>query len=92
MQKIAVYKFLTFYILTFNSHNEPPHLQIAKEKGKKQRSARIWLNTLEIKEKGSLSDSELNTALNQIKNNRYKLMKSYKMLIEGKKINTIYLD
>jgi hypothetical protein len=91
MKKIAVYKFLTFYILPFNSHNEPPHLRIAKEKGKKQRSAKIWLNTLEIKENGSLSERELNIAINLIKNNRYKLMKSFKLLSEGKKINTIYL-
>jgi hypothetical protein len=38
MPKIAIYKFLTFFIFAFDAINEPPHLHIAKEKGNRQRS------------------------------------------------------
>ena len=41
MPKIAVYKFLTFYIFAYDAQNEPPHLHIAKEKGNRQRFAKI---------------------------------------------------
>ena len=41
MLKIVVYKFLTFYIFTYDSQNEHPRLHIAKEKGNRQRSAKI---------------------------------------------------
>ena len=41
MPKIAVYKFLTFFIYAFDALNEPPHLHIVKEKGNRQRSAKI---------------------------------------------------
>ena len=34
MPKIAVYKFLTFFIYAFDALNERPHLHIVKEKGK----------------------------------------------------------
>ena len=63
MPKIAIYKFLTFYIFAYDALNEPPHLHIAKEKGKRQRSAKIWLTTLEVADKGSLSESDLNLAI-----------------------------
>jgi hypothetical protein len=46
--KIAIYKFLTFFIFAFDAINEPPHLHIAKEKGNRQRSAKIWLDTLKV--------------------------------------------
>jgi hypothetical protein len=33
MPKIAVYKFLTFFIFSYDALNEPPHLHVVKEKG-----------------------------------------------------------
>jgi hypothetical protein len=92
MPKIAVYRFFTFYILVYDVLREPPHLHVAKEKGNKQRSAKIWLNTLEIVERGSFSDDELNTVLNLMKSNKIKLIKAFKMASEGKKIRTIDLE
>jgi hypothetical protein len=41
MPKIAIYKFLTFFIFAFDAIIEPPHLHIAKDKGNRQRSAKI---------------------------------------------------
>lgn len=67
MPKIAVYKFLTFFIYSFDALNEKPHLHIVKEKGRRQRSAKIWIQTLKIAEKGTLTQAELNKALQIIK-------------------------
>lgn len=50
MPKIAVYKFLTFFIFAYDVLNEPPHLHIVKEKGTRQRSAKIWLETFKVAE------------------------------------------
>ena len=67
MPKIAIYKFLTFFIFAFDAINEPPHLHIAKEKGNRQRSAKIWLDTLKVTEKGSLTETDLKQAIKVIK-------------------------
>jgi len=48
MPKIAIYKFLNFFIYAFDAINEPPHLHIAKEKGNRQRSAKK-ITTIKIK-------------------------------------------
>ncbi|MDX2189604.1 MAG: DUF4160 domain-containing protein [Bacteroidota bacterium] len=56
MPKIAIYKFLTFFIYAYDALNEPPHLHVVKEKGSRQRSAKIWLNSLIVEEKGTLSE------------------------------------
>jgi hypothetical protein len=92
MPKIAVYKFLTFYIFAYDAINEPPHLHIAKEKGKRQRSAKIWLLTLEVAEKGSLSESDLNLALKIIRNNQQILIDSFNCVKKGEKFSTIKLN
>jgi len=92
MPKIAVYKHLTFYIFAFDSLNEPEHLHIAKTKGKRQKSAKIWLKTLKIARKGTLTNKELNLAVQLIKENQTELIKSYRKTKEGKKIKTINLQ
>jgi hypothetical protein len=89
MPKIAVYKFLTFYIFAFDALNEPPHLHIAKEKGNRQRSAKIWLETLKIAEKGTLSTKELNEAIKVIKENKQTLIDSFNKIKKGGKVKTL---
>src|ERR1035438_9467688 len=89
MPKIAIYKFLTFYIFAFDTLKEPPHLHVAKEKGNRQRSAKIWLKTLEVAEKGSLTDAELNQALKLIKENQELLIEAFNKVKAGKKVTTI---
>jgi hypothetical protein len=89
MPKIAVYKFLTFFIFAYDALNEPPHLHIAKEKGKRQRSAKIWLTTLEVADKGSLSESDLNLAIKIIRSNQQILIDSFYNVKTGKKVTTI---
>ena len=56
MPKIAIYKFLTFFIFAYDALNEPPHLHIVKEKGNLQRSTKIWLETFKIAETGILKE------------------------------------
>ncbi|MBI5218363.1 MAG: DUF4160 domain-containing protein [Bacteroidia bacterium] len=71
--------------------NEPPHLHIAKEKGSRQWSAKIWLNTFEIEERGSLSEKEINQVLKLIKSNQQILINAFNKVKEGKKVTTIKL-
>ncbi len=67
------------------------HTCIAREKGNRQRSAKIWLTTLKVEESGSLSEQELNTALKLIEKNQQDLINSFNKVKEGKKITTIKL-
>ena len=89
MPKIAVYKFLTFFIYSFDVFREPPHLHIVKEKGMRQKSAKIWLRTLEIAEKGTLTDTDIKLALKIIKLHQYDLLESFENHKQGKKVTTI---
>jgi hypothetical protein len=89
MPKIAIYKFLTFFIFAFDAINEPPHLHIAKEKGNRQRSAKIWLETLKVVDKGSLTETDLKQAIKVIKENQVILIESFNNVKAGKKITTI---
>ncbi len=89
MPKIAIYKFLTFFIFAFDAINEPPHLHIAKEKGNRQRSAKIWLDTFKVADKGSLSQTDLKQAIKVIKENQALLIESFNNVKAGKKITTI---
>ena len=91
MPKIAVYKFLTFYIFAYDAMNEPPHLHVAKEKGNRQRSAKIWIETLEVAEKGSLTKEELKQAIRLIEENQELLIDAFNKVKSGKKVTTIIL-
>lgn len=91
MPKIAIYKFLTFFIFAFDAQNEPPHLHVVKEKGNRQRSAKIWLETLKVAGKGTLTDKELNLAIDLIKKNQTKLIDSFNKVKTGKRITTLKL-
>lgn len=91
MPKIAIYKYLTFYIVSFDTLKEPPHLHIAKEKGSRQRSAKIWLNTLEIVEEGDFSKKEINDALRVVKEHQEELLAAFADVKAGKQISTITL-
>ena len=91
MPKIAVHKFLTFFIFSFDALNEPPHLHVVKEKGNRERSAKIWLESLSVVEKGTLTDKEINQAINLIKKNQTVIIESFNKVKNGHKITTIKL-
>ena len=89
MPKIAIYKFLTFFIFAYDALNEPPHLHIVKEKGNRQRSAKIWLDTFKVAKTGTLNEKELNQAISLIKKNQIILIDSFNKVKNGQKITTI---
>jgi hypothetical protein len=66
-------------------------LHIAKEKGNRQRSAKIWLETFKVAEKGTLNEKELNQAISLIKKNQSILIDSFNKVKNGQKITTIKL-
>lgn len=78
-------------MFSYDAIFEPPHLHIAKEKGNRQRSAKIWLRTLQVAEKGSLSDRDLSLAIKLIKGNQKILIENFNKVKAGKKITTIKL-
>jgi hypothetical protein len=92
MPKIAIYKFLTFFIFAYDALNEPPHLHVVKEKGARQRSAKIWLESLQVASKGTLSDKEIKIAVDLIKSNQKELLDSFFKVKNGKKIKTLKLN
>ncbi|MFZ9504219.1 MAG: DUF4160 domain-containing protein [Cyclobacteriaceae bacterium] len=89
MPKIAIYKYFTFFIFSADALNEPPHIHVVKEKKKRQRSAKIWLESLEVARKGTLSDVELTIALNLLRRNKTLFLNSFKELKNGHKVKTI---
>ena len=91
MPKIAVYKFLTFFIFAYDALNEPPHLHVVKEKGNRQRLAKIWLETLDVAEPGTLNEKEINKAIGLIKEHQQQLIDSFNKVKDGQKIKTIKL-
>jgi hypothetical protein len=66
-------------------------LHVVKEKGNRQRSAKIWLETFNVAEKGTLTEKELNQAISLIKKNQIILIEAFNMVKEGQKITTIKL-
>jgi len=91
MPKIAIYKFLTFFIFAYDALNEPPHLHVAKEKGNRQRYPKIWLETFKVADKGTLSEKEINEAIRLIKKYQLELIDSFNKVKKGQKIITIKL-
>jgi hypothetical protein len=55
----------------------------------RQRSAKIWLDTFKVAEKGSLTETDLKQALKVIKENQVELIESFNNVKAGKKITTI---
>jgi hypothetical protein len=64
------------------------NLHIVKEKGMRQKSAKIWLKTLEIAEKGSLNDTDIRLALKIIKLHQVELLESFEKFKQGKEVKT----
>jgi len=92
MPKIAIFKFLTFFIFSYDALNEPPHMHIAKEKGNRQRSAKIWLETFKVAETGTLNEKEIMQAIKLIKENQAILIDAFNKVKKGQKVTTINLN
>lgn len=91
MPKIAVFKYLTFFIYAYDAMHEPPHLHVAHVKKMRQRTAKIWIENLAIANPGSLSSKELNLAQKLIKKNKINLLNHFYSVKAEQKIVTLKL-
>jgi hypothetical protein len=62
MPKLAIYKALVFFFYAYDL-SKRLHVHISNTKSRKGRSAKIWLDTFEVFEQGSLTDKEINVAV-----------------------------
>ena len=91
MPKIAVFRFLTFFILSFDVLNEPPHLHISKTKKGREQAAKIWLKTLKFAEHGEMTQKEINLIRKLVKANQSKLIEAFENAKKGIKSNPVQL-
>lgn len=92
MPRIAFYKYLTFFIVSFDTLREPPHLHIAKEKGKRTYAAKIWLKTLRFSDEGSLTKEELNLVQKLVEKHQAELLKLFEKARKGQKFEPLKLS
>lgn len=91
MPKIAVYNYLTFFIVMFDTMGEPPHLHVSKSKGGDTDAAKIWLESLEFAKTGDLTRSELTLVRKLVENNRERLLAAFEQARRGEKVKAIKL-
>ena len=91
MPKLATYRFFTFFIFSYDALYEPPHVHVVKEKSKRQKSAKVWLNDLHVANRGTLTDSEINKILKIIQENKELFMQQFNKASRGKNVKTIRL-
>ena len=88
MPKIAVYKYFVFFIVAYDLQ-ERFHLHVMKTKGRKGRAAKIWLEPLEVFEKGDLTKTEINLVLKLIDKNKSEIKNKILSFAKGKKSKPI---
>ncbi|MEO8148723.1 MAG: DUF4160 domain-containing protein [Bacteroidia bacterium] len=86
MPRIAYYKYFTFFIYMYDLLNEPLHLHVVKEKGNRAYAAKIWLDSLEFAESGSLSQKEVNLVQKLVGKNKEMLIALCLKAKKGEKI------
>jgi hypothetical protein len=67
-------------------------LHIAKERGKRTYSAKIWLKTLEFSDKGSLTKEEWNLVKKLVTKHQKELLELFDKAKKGQKFETLKLD
>ncbi|MBI3500803.1 MAG: DUF4160 domain-containing protein [Bacteroidetes bacterium] len=90
MPKIALYKYLSFFIVSYDL-KERLHLHIIKTKGKNSRVAKIWLEPIKVFDAGDLSKSEINLAVKLIEKNKDEIKSKILNFAEGKKSKPLSL-
>lgn len=94
MPKIAVYNFLTFFFYTADwTTGEPPHLHVSNTKGRggKIRFAKIWIETAEFSEIGTLNRKELNLVKKLVETNRDLFLKAWDDISNKRDVKIIEL-
>ncbi|MEO8146039.1 MAG: DUF4160 domain-containing protein [Bacteroidia bacterium] len=90
MPKIATYKYLVFYLVSYDL-SERLHLHIFNKNGSYANSAKIWLDTLEVFEQGNLTRREINLASKLIEKSKVEIIDSIERFKKGEKVKTIEL-
>lgn len=85
MPRIAVYKFLVFYMVSFDI-TEPPHLHVRRNH-KTFVPAKIWLESCEFSptQLGDFSKEELNLIQKLVIKNQKSLLNSFNQVVNSKK-------
>lgn len=91
MPKIAIYKNLVFFLYAYDLA-ERAHLHVSNSKRGRRRSAKIWLDTLEVFEGGSLSDKELRECKRVLATNQETVLEQIRNFAEGKNVVLLNLN
>ncbi|RYG31185.1 MAG: DUF4160 domain-containing protein [Chitinophagaceae bacterium] len=68
------------------------HVHVSNTKSRKGKSAKIWLDTLEVFEQGSLTSKEINTALKLLEKYGPQIAKRITEFATEGKINVLHLS
>ena len=91
MPKIAVYKFITFFIFAYDLLNEPPHLHFYKNKKGYFQMGKIWLESLKFEQTGDFKQHELNLVEKLVTKHQQQLIGIYNKARTGHKNKTLKL-
>lgn len=91
MPKIAVFRNLVFFLYAYDL-SERLHLHVANNKAGRSKSAKIWLDTAEVFEAGSLSANELKQAQAVVEANRQAIVEQIEHFAKGEKVELLNLN
>lgn len=90
MPKLAVYGNLVFYIFAYDLL-ERMHVHISNTKSRSGQSAKIWLDTLDVSEQGSLTKKEISTAIKLLTKHKESIARSINSFAIDGEIKTLHL-
>lgn len=91
MPKLAVYGHLVFFIYAYDL-SERLHVHISNTKSRTGNPAKIWLDTLEVFETGSLTKKEIKTAINLLSTYKEQLAESVRIFAANGKVKPIQMS
>lgn len=90
MSKLAVYGNLVFYIFAYDLV-ERMHVHISNTKSRSGKPAKIWLDTLDVFERGNLTKEEISLALTLLARNSEVIEQSIQTFAASGKTETLHL-
>ena len=90
MPKLAVYGNLVFYIFAYDLI-ERMHVHVSNTKSRSGKPAKIWLDTLDVFEKGNLTTKEISLALTLLNKNKEAIRRSIVEFANEGKTKTLHL-
>jgi hypothetical protein len=84
MPKIAFYKYLWFYIVSYDL-SERLHLHVSNTRTRKGNDAKIWIDTAEVYSAGDLTKEELTICCKLIAKNREQIIAGIRNFASGGK-------